>query len=112
MFHPPHFRVAALPLHTTRPSFEHILKICTERFTLSLMENSDCGIAASADWTSCAGKIRYDVEKNWKFQFFSHRTSPKQENRVLILRIAPRNFKFLLPDSKIGKTDAFPRVIR
>jgi hypothetical protein len=55
MFHPPHFRVAALPLHTTRPSFEHILKICTERFTQTLMENSNCGIAASADPAARAG---------------------------------------------------------
>jgi hypothetical protein len=49
MFHPPHFRVAALPLRATGPSFEHIFKICTVRFTQSAMENSDCGIAASAD---------------------------------------------------------------
>jgi hypothetical protein len=33
------------------------------------MENSDCGIAASADLAARAGKIRYDVEMNWKFQF-------------------------------------------
>jgi hypothetical protein len=76
MFHPPHFRVAALPLHTTGPSFEHILKICTERFTQSLMENSDCGIAASAELARRAGKIRYDVEMNWKFHFFPTRLPP------------------------------------
>jgi hypothetical protein len=62
MFHPPHFRVAALPLPATGPSFDHIFKICTERFTQSPMENSDCGIAASA----CVGvreeKIQYDLE--------------------------------------------------
>jgi hypothetical protein len=62
MFHPPHFRVAALPLHATVPSFDHILKICTVRFTLSPMENSDCGIAASADIVSRTEKIRYGVE--------------------------------------------------
>jgi hypothetical protein len=65
MFHPPHFRVAALPLHTTRPSFDHFLKICTERFTQSTMENSDCGIAASAELAVRDCKIRYDVEMNW-----------------------------------------------
>jgi hypothetical protein len=68
------------------------------------MENSDCGIAASADPAARAGKIRYDVEMNWKFQFFSHRTPSGQTNRVLNLRIAPRTFKFSLPDPKFGKT--------
>jgi len=76
------------------------------------MENSDCGIAASADLAARAGKIRYDVEMNWKFQFFSNRTLSGQENRVLNLRIAPRTFKFLLPDGKIGKTGTGARVIR
>jgi len=70
MFHPPHFRVAALPLHATGPSFDHILKICTVRFTQSPMENSDCGIAASADLAPRAGKVRYDIEMNSKFHFF------------------------------------------
>ncbi|MDP1700630.1 MAG: hypothetical protein Q8L53_06685 [Aestuariivirga sp.] len=76
------------------------------------MENSDCGIAASADPAARAGKIRYDIEMNWKFQFFSHGTSSWQGNRILILRIAPRTFNFLLPDRKFGKTGTGARVIR
>jgi hypothetical protein len=76
------------------------------------MENSDCGIAASADPAARAGKIRYDVEMNWKFQFFWNRTPSGQTNRVLNLRIAPRTFKFLLPDGKFGKTATGARVIR
>jgi hypothetical protein len=68
------------------------------------MENSDCGIAASADLAAHAGKIRYHVELNWKFQLFPNKTPLRQEKRVLILRIAPRNFKFLLPDRNFGKT--------
>jgi hypothetical protein len=62
MFHPPHFCVAALPLPATGPSFDHLLKICTVRFTPSLMENSNCGIAASADRRDDVEKIRYDFE--------------------------------------------------
>jgi hypothetical protein len=62
MFHPPHFFVAALPLPATGPSFDHLLKICTVRFTQSPMENSDCGIAASADNTEDVEKIRYSFE--------------------------------------------------
>jgi hypothetical protein len=76
------------------------------------MENSDCGIAASADLAAHTGKIRYDVEMNWKFQFFSNRTPSGQTNRVLILRIVPRTFKLLLPDGKFGKTETGARVIR
>jgi len=76
------------------------------------MENSDCGIAASAEPAARPGKIRYDVEMNWKFQFFSHGTSSGQANRVLILRIAARTFKFLLQDGKFGNTGAGARVIR
>jgi hypothetical protein len=62
MFHPPHFRVAALPLPATGPSFDHIFKICTVRFTQSLMEISDCGIAASADAGVWEEKIQYGLE--------------------------------------------------
>jgi len=62
MFHPPHFCVAALPLPATGPSFDHFLKICTVRFMQSLMENSDCGIAASAENTGDVEKIRYGFE--------------------------------------------------
>jgi len=76
------------------------------------MENSDCGIAASADLAARARKIRYDVEMNWKIQFFWLDASSRKSNRVLNLRIVPRNFNFLLPDWKIGKTDTNARVIR
>jgi len=76
------------------------------------MENSDCGIAASAVLAARPGKIRYDVEMNRKFHFFSREPSSGQENRVLILRIAPRTFKFLLPDRKFGRTGTNARVIR
>jgi hypothetical protein len=34
------------------------------------MENSNCGIAASADPAGRAGKIRYDIEMKSKFHFF------------------------------------------
>jgi hypothetical protein len=54
--------VAALPLPATGPSFDHLLKICTVRFTPSPMENSNCGIAASADCSDDVEKIRYDFE--------------------------------------------------
>jgi hypothetical protein len=103
MFHPPHFRVAALPLHTTGPSFDHILKICTVRFTQRPMENSDCGIAASADLAARAGKFRYDVEMNWKFQFFSHRASSRPDNQVMILRIASGTSNFYCQTGNLAK---------
>jgi hypothetical protein len=76
------------------------------------MENSDCGIAASADPDASPEKIRYDVELNWKIQIFSNRTRSGPANRVLNLRIARPTFKFLLPDGKFGKTGIGPRVIR
>jgi hypothetical protein len=69
----------------------------------SLMENSDCGIAASADRGASAAKIRYDIEIKRKFQFFFAQDSIGQANRVLNLRIARQSFKFLLPDGKFGK---------
>jgi hypothetical protein len=47
------------------------------------MENTDCGIAASADPAARAGKIRYDLEMNWKFQFFSQRSPFGRANRGL-----------------------------
>jgi hypothetical protein len=67
------------------------------------MENSDCGIAASADPAAHAGKIRYDVEMNWKFQFFSHRTPSGLENRVLILRIASGTSNFYCQTGNLAK---------
>jgi hypothetical protein len=76
------------------------------------MENSDCGIAASADRAARAGKIRYDVELNWKFQFFSNRTPTGPANRVSNLGIVRGTFKFLLPEGIFGKTGTGARVIR
>jgi hypothetical protein len=67
------------------------------------MENSDCGIAASADRAAHAGKIRYDVEMNWKFQFFSHRTSFGQVKRVSILRIASETLNFYCQTGNLAK---------
>jgi hypothetical protein len=62
MFHPPHFRVAALPLLATTPSFDHIFKICTVRFMQSPVEISNCGIDASAEFGVPGEKIQYDLE--------------------------------------------------
>jgi hypothetical protein len=67
------------------------------------MENSDCGIAASAELAPRAGKIRYDIEMNSKFQFFSHRTPSGQENRVLILRIVSGTSNFYCQTGNLAK---------
>jgi hypothetical protein len=67
------------------------------------MENSDCGIAASADRSARARKIRYDVEMNWKFQFFSHKTPSGLENWILILRIASGTSNFYCKTRNLAK---------
>jgi hypothetical protein len=85
MFHPPHLHVTALPLRATGPSFDHIFKICTVRLTQSMMEISDCGIAASADNADCSENIRYGVEISREFRFFELFTSARESNRIWIL---------------------------
>jgi hypothetical protein len=68
------------------------------------MENSDCGIAASADLAARAAKIRYDIEMNSKFQFFSRGASAWRENRVLILRIALGTSNFCCRRGNLAKS--------
>jgi len=67
------------------------------------MENSNCGIAASADCTGRAGKIRYDIEMNREFQFFLRGTSFWHWKRVLILRFAPGTSNFCCRTGNLAK---------
>jgi hypothetical protein len=68
------------------------------------MENSNCGIAASADYTVRAGKIRYDIEMNRKFQFFLRRAAVWQGHQVMILRIVPGTSNFCCRTGNLAKS--------
>jgi hypothetical protein len=76
--------VAALPLPTTGPSFDHFLKICTVRFIPSPLEITNCGIAASASHVTDRKKISYDLENKREFGFFPRCRYPHPQIWIFI----------------------------